>query len=587
MDKRFKKKKHGVTKKSNSFSFGKGTAICFILLICFAVFANSIGNQFVFDDSENIVTNQAITSLRNIPDILGLTTGQPLYRPVRTVSYTVDYFFSGLNPVGYHLFNIFYHGLASVFVYLIVLLLIGNARAAFFSAIIFAIHPIQTDSVTYLSGRRDILSGLFFLMGFYYFLKYRQEPRKKYIPVVSLCYVFAILSKEMAVTLPAIFFLYDFIRNLKEGTFFKRIYSALRDVFLQHKYVYVSLFSLAIVFTAFKVFYHNPSQAVGYYGGSFLNNMLTVSRVFTHYLQLLFFPFTLNADYSYNAFPASHSLYGLSELLSLAILLAIFVCILKTLTLRNKYFAFCGLWFFITLLPVSHIFPHHELLAEHYLYIPMFGFALMIALTFEKAFSLWAKRTRLIYVVFTTLVILLSLRSVTRNNDWKDDLTLWTKTVGTAPECARARNNLGRALNNEGEPSKAVDQFQQAIRIRPNYAEAYCNMGVAYSLLGLKERVRTSFERAVEINPRFAEAYYNLGLLYAQNEELTTAIELFKKAVQMNPGFISAHYNLGVAYMKMADQTKALEHFRRVLKLNPDPSVTEKTKTLLAKLAEQ
>jgi len=118
----------------------------------------------------------------------------------------------------------------------------------------------------------------------------------------------------------------------------------------------------------------------------------------------------------------------------MAILLLLGGLIVYCLTKERKWFAFSGLWFFVTLLPVMQIFPHHEMLAEHYLYIPISCFALFFALVFEK----------------TAVLLLFSARSIARNNDWKDDLTLWTKTVQTAPDCAKARSNSGKALNNEG-----------------------------------------------------------------------------------------------------------------------------------------
>ena len=549
------------------------------------IFANSIGNQFVFDDSENIVTNNAITSLSNIPTILGLTTGKPYYRPLRTASYTLDYLFSGLNPTAYHIFNITYHGIASILVYLIVLLLLGSQRAALIAGLIFAVHPVQTDSVTYLSGRRDVLCGLFYFLGFYYFLKFRADKQKRYLIVVFFAYVLAMASKEMAVTLAGIFFVYDFISNIEQGPFLNRIYRAIKNTFVKNRYFYPPFFLLGLAFVVYKVILKNPSHAAGYYGGSILTNFATVTRVIVHYIKLLVFPMTLNADYSYNAFPASRSIFEPDVLFSIAVLFVLVGLIVYCLTEKKKWYAFSGLWFLVTLLPVLQIFPHHELLAEHYLYIPIFGFVLFLALLLEKAFALFKTRTAAVYAVFATLFVLLSARTIVRNNDWKDDLTLWAKTVQTAPDCARAHNNFGRALNDEGELSTAIDQFQRAVQIRPNFAEAYCNMGVSYSVLGLTDKARFNFRKAIELNPKFAEAYYNVGLLDAKNGNPAEAIESFKKAIEQNPKFVEAHYNLGLTYMKMTDKANAMKQFNRVLALSPDSALAEITKTILAKLA--
>lgn len=569
-----------------SSSIGKRAAIIIIFVTCLVIFANSINNHFVFDDSEVIVTNNAITSLANIPIILGLTTGKPYYRPLRTASYTLDYFFSGLDPTAYHIFNITYHAIASVLVYLIVLFLLGSHRAALIAGLIFAVHPVQTDSVTYLSGRRDVLCGLFYFLGFYYFLKFRENSKGKYLVIVFLSYVLAMASKEMAVTLVGIFFVYDFLTNIEQGPFFSRIFRGLKDTLVKHRYFYPPLFLLGSAFVVYKVVVKSPSHAAGYYGGSILNNVATVARVVVHYVKLLLFPLTLNADYSYNAFPASRSILEPAVLFSLAILFLLGGLIVYCMTEKKKWFAFSGLWFFVTLLPVMQIFPHHELLAEHYLYIPIFGFALLLALLFEKTFTLFTSRTSVVYIVLVMLLFLLSVRTIIRNRDWKDDLTLWTKTVQTSPDCVRARNNLGRALNNEGDFSAAIDQFRHAVQVKPDYAEAYCNMGVAYSVLGLAEQARSSFRKAIELNPEFDEAYYNVGLLDAQNGNLTEAIESFKKAIEFNSKLVSAYFNLGLAYLKTADRANAFIQFKRVLELSPDSPVAEKTKSILATLRE-
>ena len=566
-----------------AFPLQDGAAIFVIAVVVFIVFANSIGNQFAFDDKQIIVQNQLITSLKNIPRILGLTSGHIAYRPIRDLSYTIDYFFFGLNPVGYHLFNIFYHIVASIFAYLALRLLTKSDRIALFGAILFAVHPVQTDSVTYLSGRRDVLCGLFYLMGFYYFLKYRRDGRHKYIVIAFAAYLLGMFSKEMAVTLPAIFFAYDFVINLQEGPFYRKIPSTIYRVFARYRVLYPGLFTVAGLFVFYKVVINNPSLAKGYYGGDFTNDMLTAATIFAYYIKLLVFPLTLSADYSYNAFPVSTSLFEPATLFSVLFLLALFVLIVALLTEKNRLLAFGGMWFFITLLPVAQIFPHHELMAVHYLYIPMFGFVLVVAALFDRALTAFPQR-RAIYAGFVLIALLLSVRTIVRNGDWKNDLTLWTTTVATSPNCARARNNLGQALVAAGDPAAAIAQYRQALEIKPAYPEVYCNLGVAYAALGKHELAKSQFEKALRQDPDFAPAYYNLGVYYAERGELQEALRLFKKTVAIRPGLISAHFNLGLAYDKLDDKNRALQQFRLILTMNPDTAIADKTKAMISKL---
>jgi hypothetical protein len=309
------------------------------------------------------------------------------YRPVRTITYALDYKLSELNPIGYHLSNIVYHLATSSLVLVIILSLTGRFRVALLASLIFVAHPVHTESVAYISGRRDLLCALFYLAGFFSFTWYRRKGKSLFL-LLSLCsYLLALGSKEMAVTLPAIFLLYDSTARLEgttsssPGAFVRATWKACTT----YPLFYLSFFSLAVAFTVYKVFFSNPSQQTLYYGDSIASHTLTMVRVVFHYVKLLFFPVRLSADYSYAAFPLSHSPLEGSVLISLAILALIFYGLLKSLA-RTRWVAFGGLWFFITLLPVCQIFPHHELMAEHHLYLPSFGFSLALAVIIEDAF---------------------------------------------------------------------------------------------------------------------------------------------------------------------------------------------------------
>jgi Tfp pilus assembly protein PilF len=557
-------------------------AIFFISLATMIIYANSLGNEFVFDDHDIFVNREEITSFKYLPEVLGFTKGEPHYRPIRLISYMVDHFFFGSNPLGYHLFNILYHVISSTFVYLIAFLITQNYRLALFTAIVFAVHPIQTESVTYLSGRRDILSGLFYFMGFYYFLRYRSLNRIKYACFVFISYILGIFSKEMAVTLPATLFCYDFIDRFHGPGYFKGIWKATVETFTRSKYLYTGLFACAALFSLYKTTIDNPSHAEGYYGGSIIPNFLTVAKILVHYIKLLFFPITLNADYSFNAFPVVNSIFEFQAILSVLIIIVIFLLILRSITI-NKAIAFAGMWFFITLLPVCHILPHHDMMAEHYLYLPMFGFSFFSAVLVDNLLSR-DKKKLVVYAIFGLVVLLFSLRTIERNRDWKDDLTLWHKTVETSPDCARARNNLGKALVNRGHLRKAIIELNKAIEIKPHYEEAFCNRGVAFGVLKMHNEATNNFKKALEINPRFAEAYYNLGLTLAKTGAFDEANKQFQSALKIKPDLSAAHYNSGIIYRKIGDMQKALYHFNQVIEIDPDGTIATKVKNSISDL---
>ncbi|MBW1817694.1 MAG: tetratricopeptide repeat protein [Deltaproteobacteria bacterium] len=558
-------------------------AIGILYLLSVVVYGNSLSNQFVFDDYDIFVNRVEITSFTYVPRVLGLITGYTYYRPVRMISYMLDYFLFGPDPLGFHIFNILYHVLAAVFVYVIVFHMGRRHGVALLAAAIFAVHPIQTDAVTYLSGRRDVLFSLFYLMGFYFFLQYRSRAKVRYAVYMVACYVLGLFTKEMAVTLPGAAFAYDLIQRIGGPGYLKKLFRGIWQTYWQSRYLYTLLFVLAVLFVLYKTVVTHPSTAGGYHGGSLSANFLTVAEILAYYVFLLFFPFRLNADYSYNAFPVAAAPLHWQVLLSIAVLLVVIMLVIRAAG-KDKLLAFSGLWFFITLLPVCHIFPHHELLAEHYLYLPMFGFALFSATLLTNL--LGAHKTRKAWFVGITAVLLIffSVRSIHRNADWKDDLTLWKKTVQTAPDCARARSNLGKALISTGEFQWAVSELKQALKIKPDLVTAFSNLGVAYGAMGRYDDAVNTFEKALDIYPRFADGLYNLGLTLAKKGDIDRAGEYFQKALEVNPRMASAHFNLGLVYKKRGDEEKARRHFSRAAEIRPDSPTAGRARRALAGL---
>jgi tetratricopeptide (TPR) repeat protein len=533
---------------------------------------NTLNNEFVFDDLILIQSNETLPSLKNIYNIITVTTQEHGYRPVRVLSYAIDYCISGLNPLSYHISNIVYHIINCFLVYLITLSLLSNRATAFFAAILFAVHPVHTDSVTYIAGRRDILFTLFYLIGLYTFIKYRKTQRHYFLFFSMAAYLLSIGSKEMGVTLPAIFLIYDLINNLPHET--KKLRSqdvtkALKKIWVQSKYFYSIFFMGALAFIYYKVFINSPSQQKEYYGDSVLVTLLTVGKIIVHYIKLLLFPVNLIADYSYDAFPLSSSFFEWSTLFSFILLFLILLIILKIFS-KNRWIAFGGIWFFITLLPVCHIIPHHELLAEHYLYLPSYGFCLIAALLFTSSLEN-NRHSALIYFSLFCIIVLFSLRIIDRNRDWKDGMTLWSKTVKSVPRCARAQNNLGAEYIKYGHEhhKEAMPHLKAALQIKPEYAEAYNNLGLVYKGQGSYDQATKLFAKAIKSKKRYFEAINNIATMYERKGDYDTAIKIFENVLKRKPDYAEAHSNLGIVYQKKGQLEQAKEHFRKALQIEP------------------
>ena len=438
---------------------------------------------------------------------------------------------------------------------------------AFFASCLFAVHPVHTDSVAYISGRRDILSTLFYLLGFYLFLLARHKHKTRLLIPALAAYLLAVSSKEMAVTLPVIFFLYDCICNLPdEGSLFKRCSASLKKCISRYGLFYLFFLTVALFFTYYKVFIKSPSNKIGFYGGDIFIQFLTVGKILVHYIKLLFYPVNLIADYSFNSFPLSQSFFEPATFLSVLVLCALGVLAVKLL-FTNRLMAFALIWFFITLLPVCHIFPHHELLAEHYLYLPSFGFVLLAALFLERllAFPRWRYP---VYIVFTLIIVVFSGRTVCRNYDWKNSFTIWSKTVKTSPNCVRALNNLGIEYFKRKDYTQAEQLYKRAVAIQPGYEKAYYNLGNVYRVEEDYDRAVTMYQKAAQLNPGNFKNHNNLGNAYAMMKKYEEARKAFEMALQTKPKYAEAHNNLGNVYRSLGKIDRAITCYQRAIELN-------------------
>ena len=250
---------------------------------------------------------------------------------------------------------------------------------------------------------------------------------------------------------------------------------------------------------------------------------------------------------------------------------------------------FAGLWYIITILPASQLIPHHEAMAEHYLYLPLIGVALLAATAFHRLVA-WPRVRFYTYAVGGALLVLLSARTAVRNLDWRDELTLWTKTVQTAPTSARAHFNLGVSYSRLGQDVTAITYYKQALRLDPGTAEAlnkltlwtktvqrkpisalaHYNLGVSYSRLGQSGTAITYYKQALRLDPAYAEARNNLGREYDRLELLGKAQAEYREAIRLRPLILKYHLNLGRSLSTAGSLDEAIEAFRAAIRLRPN-----------------
>jgi len=438
-------------------------ALPFPLLFFLTVFVylNAIKGDFVFDDVKLVRDNPWIRSWSDTFAAFDIFSDRwekdevrANYRPVRFLSYAVDWHVTRalwpgeekLRPTIFHLHNILLHALNSLLLFLLLrrLLNTGTAFTAFLT-LLWTLHPVQTESVTYISGRRDVLFTAFFLGAVLVHLSERERWWKTCL--VAALYGAALLTKEMAVTLPAVLLSADLFR--------RRRFTGRRIA------GHVVLWLLFAAYAAFKLGIKNPGGGAPPWGGSFFTALLTEGRAVFLYLRLVFFPVSLSVDWSYAAIrPSSGFLDPWITLPALLLLLALGVFVLRRFLRKRDAFSFGILLFFITLSPVMQLVPHPERFAERYLYLPLLGL-IVAAFPLLRALA----RSPTARVLGLILILFYCGRTVRRNKDWKNDFTLWKSAVSVNPACARAHFALGLALNDRSAWSEAAENLDLVFRI--------------------------------------------------------------------------------------------------------------------------
>ena len=413
------------------FVISKKIQILIIIIVTFLTYANILQNYFVWDDIDFIpwAASKDLSSAKNF--IMGeVPQGHfGVYRPVRSFIYVASYDLWKNNPIGYHFQSILVHLIATILVYFIVFEITNKSALAFMSSLVFGVHPVHTEAITSITASFDVFGVIFFLASFYLYIK--ATPEKNYLYFASV--IFAVLSfftYEFALTLPLLIVLHDLCFK-KTASLFKKVK------------VYAPYFAGVFLYFFIRFFVLEISNRGAYFAGSFYHTMLIMAKAFLKYILLLIFPVNLSVNHSVSKGILSYAYIDLNEKIVLAqsifdfnILLSIvvimFLVIIALLSFK-KYpiVSFCIGWFFIALAPVSNILPQSVIMSEKYLYIASFGFTLLFSfIVYTLYTSFDAKYLKIGLILFLVFVLIFySATTLERNKDWKDQFTLWTKTV--------------------------------------------------------------------------------------------------------------------------------------------------------------
>jgi tetratricopeptide (TPR) repeat protein len=531
--------------------------ILLVILLSLASYFNVFENEFVWDDHVFILNNADIRYFSNLPlffseDVDGL------YRPLRSLYYTFVYSLAGKNEFLYHFNSLFLHTIISVLVFLLIYEIIAKKNVALIAALIFAVHPIHTGRVANITASFDLLGIFFMLLAFYFYVKFSKLNKNKYLLWSLLAFLIAVFSSEEAIVLPILIILYEFCFN-------KEKFSKLKNYV---PYFVVALFYLIVRFVVIGF----KGRLEEYLAGNFFLTMLTMLKVYVYYIYLLIAPINLTL---YREAEAVSSLFDFKVIISSLILISIIFFAIKNYN-KNKILFFSVFWFFITLIPFSNILPLQNFMAERYLYVPSIAFSLLVSYLLITIFNINFKNIKIKNIVRYGIVFFIFLllgfyvfSTVNRNNDFKDNLTLWSKTVSTNPGNSRAHDNLGFTYERSGDTEKALQEFEMAVKLQEDNFRALANLGVAYAQLGRYNESIATLKKSISVRG-YHKTYDKLGLVYVELNEEDKAIESFKKAIRINQRYAKAHNDLGTVYGRMGEFDLALYEFNEAIRIDRD-----------------
>lgn len=567
-----------------------------VLLAVGAAYRNGVTGPFVFDDFAAIVEN---TTIRNFGTALTPPTdrGVPVSgRPLVNLSLAVNYHWSGLDPRSYHKVNVALHALTALLLLGVVRRTLGqvplrerfaSAATAIATAVAacWALHPLQTAAVTYISQRAEVMVALFYLLTFYAFLRMLAATRtaSAWGGLAIIACAAGMATKEVMVSAPLMVLLYD--RTFVAGRF--------KEAWRRRWPLYAGLFATWGLLAWLMLGTGGRAGTAGFgMGITPWAYALKQCDAVIHYFRLIFWPSPLVFDYG-----GAVLVSGLGDVMEQAFLLAILVGATLWALWRKPMLGFVGAWVFAILAPTSSIVPLADTMFEHRIYLPLAAIVTLVTL------GLWRRLGKYTVAVAAVLALVLGGLTVQRNGTYQTELALWQDTVAKRPGSERAHYTLGSVLAENGRLEEAAAEHEAALRINPRSAqahnnlanvllklgklaeaaphyeaalavqptaEAHSNYGGVLVRLGRRDEAKQHFEAALRLRPTLADAHNNLANLLAQSGDFAGAEREFLEALRLRPDLADAHANLGNVLAQTGRLTEALPHYHTAIGLRPD-----------------
>lgn len=513
------------------------------VVITVAVFSPALQNGFVYDDHVQVLKNPWITDIRFLPEVFSSSSwaffgySGNTYRPMLHIYSMATYFVFGLRPSGWHLVNILVHAANAVLVFLTASLLIKNraddtlqARKGgfavltpFFAALIFSLHPVNSEPVAWVTAVAELAFTFFLLLSMYLYLRFREGGGKDaaFYALSLASFVIAVFSKETAFALPALIVASD----LSSGRGLKYWRS------------YAGYFAVAALYMAARTLVVGALVRDRQVDLSGVELVINVLPLVFQYAKTLAYPSSLSALYELHTIKTldARAAAGIAVIAAFLAALVVF---------RRRRAVFLGLIMMgLPLLPVLYIPAlSTSAAADRYMYLPTAGLGIIAAYVFERVFNGNLRRafTYIVAAIVITVLSAYSISSVERTRVWRDDLALWSDTVRKSPGSRYAHYNLALAYQDRGYLDNAIAEFKAAIKAAPDYEDAHYNLAWCYQSKGDSINAAIHYREVLRLDPGGADAHYNLGLIYRNEALFVEAAFEFREALRLKPGYAEA-----------------------------------------------
>jgi len=508
------------------------------------------------------------------------STYAEFWHPLTWLSLMFDYQLHGLNAGGYHVTNLILHILSTLLLFWLFNRMTGMMWRSAFVAAFFALHPLHVESVAWIAERKDVLSAFFWMLTLCLYVYYTEKPvMKRYLPVV-FCFVLALMSKPMVVTLPVILILLDYwplerLQSQKVTTNLTNVMPVSTNQSIQetkpeegtlnesmsppHKWKLpktriaeiiplwqiwekIPFFVLSAVFSIITIYAQfNPS--VKHYQFPLGPRLANAPVSFMTYLEKAFVPNYMAVFYPFSFQLPAWQVWG-------SVFLILFISVVVIISMRRLPYLFTGwLWYAITLLPVIGIIPVGGFsMADRFTYLPLIGITVMLAWGIPPLIKSEDMRKKILFPASMAFLAILTFLTWQQCGYWKNSIDLFNHTLQVTKHNYLAHIDLGSALFDEGKTEDAIAHYSEAISIMPNIILSYNNRGIAYAKLGQHQRAFEDFNKAISLKSDDADVYINRGFAYTQLGQYQRAIEDFNEAIRLKPDYAKAYNNRALVY---------------------------------------